>query len=172
MSEWWLRKATCLELLAQLEVSSVGESPPVKFLLTLQSPGGPGEPCKFPCILNLVISFYELPSTLQEGTFQCRRDGCRIVPKSKVYPGIFFTYLCFHWPFLVTSALGRVPWRKAQRPSSFSVSPDKGSWFESRFIIGKESLSVILLVAACHWLVLLAFSVFGEIYLCLCFYHY
>lgn len=97
--EWQLRKATCLELLAQLKVSSVGESPPVKCLLILQSPGGPGEPCKFPCVLNLVISFYELPSTLQEEMFQGSRDGCRIAPKSKVYPGIFFGYLCIHWLF-------------------------------------------------------------------------
>lgn len=86
--EWQLRKATCLELLAQLEVSSVGESPPVKCLLILQSPGGPGEPCKFPCVLNLVISFYELPSTLQEGMFQGSRARCILGFSSVIYASI------------------------------------------------------------------------------------
>lgn len=91
--------------------------------------------------------------------------------------GVSWDFLqLFMHPLIIwmTSTLGWVPRQETQRASSFSVSPDKGSWFESRFVIGKEALCVILLVAACHWHVLPGFRVFGEIYLwlCLCFYHY
>lgn len=84
--EWQLRKGACIPWTSCPMWSQLcGRESSCQMFTDFTIQGRPCESCKFPCILNLVISFYELPSILQEGMFQFRRNGCRMVPNSKVY---------------------------------------------------------------------------------------
>lgn len=61
----------------------------------LQLQGGSFDSCKFSCILNGIISFYEPPSILQVEMFQFRRNSWRIVPNSKMF--VWIICFCLFW---------------------------------------------------------------------------